>query len=399
MRLLVVMGAASVLLGAQSSTTGLPPEVELLARIRVRMLWNLEHQPNYTCVETVERSRRAGAARKFQLQDTLRLEVALVDGKEMFAWPGARKFEETDLRNMVTTGAFGNGNFALHARSIFAGNTATFDYRGEEPIEQRGRVRYDFRIPRFLSGYHIRISEREAIVGYHGSFHVDPKTLDLERLEVVADDIPVELGLSSATDRVDYARMTIGDGQFLLPAGSELSMVDMRGQESRNRVRFASCRQFTGESVLSFGEPPPETAAATPVREVGLPPGLGLTLSLLDEINTEAAAVGDPVRALLDHDLKHKGQLLFPKGAVASGRVTRLERRSEYTILGLEFFEIQAQGLHARLQMALDSVPGLAVLAARGRLADLKPDAGEGLIPLRGGRVHLSRGILMFWRT
>jgi hypothetical protein len=193
--------------------------------------------------------------------------------------------------------------------------------------------------------------------------------------------------------------MTIGDGQFLLPAGSELSMVDMRGQESRNRVRFASCRQFTGESVLSFGEPPPETAAATPVREVGLPPGLGLTLSLLDEINTEAAAVGDPVRALLDHDLKHKGQLLLPKGAVASGRVTRLERRSEYTILGLEFFEIQAQGLHARLQMALDSVPGLAVLAARGRLADLKPDAGEGLIPLRGGRVHLSRGILMFWRT
>ena len=399
MRLLAVLCGSSLLLSAQ-----LAPEVELLARIRVHMLSNLERQPDYTCVETVERSRRLGAARKFQLQDTLRLEVALVEGHEMFGWPGSKKFEDTDLRNMVTTGAIGNGNFASHARSIFVGRNATFQYRGEAPLDERASVRYDFRVPLFLSGFRIRISDREAVVGYHGSFHADPQTLDLQRLEVVADDIPPQLGLSSASDRMDYARTPIGEGQFLLPSGSELSMIDLHGQESRNRVRFTSCRQFTGESVLSFGDPPgpegaPTPAAGAPGREIDLPPALGFTLSLLDEIDTETSAVGDPVRALLDRDLKYKGRLLFPKGSVATGRVTRMERRSDYTIVGLEFSEIQSPGAHARLQSKLESAAGLQAFAPRGRMAGLDPGPGEGLIPLRSGRIHLRRGILMFWRT
>src|SRR6184192_2261693 len=125
MRWLFIIAAGITGLMAQTTEASfeLAPETLLLSRIRLSMSQNLKRQPNYTCVETVERSRRAGATRKFQLQDTLRLEVALVDGKEMFAWPGSRNFEDTDLRNMVTTGAIGNGNFALHARSIFEGRT------------------------------------------------------------------------------------------------------------------------------------------------------------------------------------------------------------------------------------------------------------------------------------
>ena len=85
MRLLGVLCGSPLLLSAQ-----LAPDVALLARIRTHMLETLERQPNYTCVETVERSRRAAAARRFQLQDTLRLEVALVEGHEMFGWPGSK---------------------------------------------------------------------------------------------------------------------------------------------------------------------------------------------------------------------------------------------------------------------------------------------------------------------
>jgi hypothetical protein len=89
----VLAGAAMVF--AQPPAP-LAPEVIQLARIRDRMLMNLAHQPNYTCVETIERSQRSGPTRKFALLDTLRLEVALVDGKEMFAWPGEKKFEDTE---------------------------------------------------------------------------------------------------------------------------------------------------------------------------------------------------------------------------------------------------------------------------------------------------------------
>ena len=50
----------------------------------------LRGQPNYTCTETIERTRQAPASRA-KVEDTLRLEGALVDGKEMFAWPGSAR--------------------------------------------------------------------------------------------------------------------------------------------------------------------------------------------------------------------------------------------------------------------------------------------------------------------
>lgn len=392
------MLAGSMLLAAQQDA--LSPELLLLARIRQHMLWHLQRQPNYTCVETVERSHRLGPTHKFRLQDTLRLEVALVNGKEMFAWPGSRKFEDTDLRIIVPDGAIGNGNFALHARSIFESIAARFDYRGDARIDNRPSVRYDFRVPRLLSGYQLRVSDRAAIVGYHGWFYADPQSLDIQRIEVFADDIPRELGLAHTGDRMDYGRMPIGEGEFLLPLSSELSMVDRDGQEHRNHVRFSSCRQFTGESVLTFGDPPAEAEAHATIEQIELPANLGITLSLINQLDIHSAAVGDPVRARLQNDLKHKGRVLFAKGAVATGRITRLEKHDDYTMLGLEFSELESAGARARLQAKLESIGGAELLGPNRRIvpaAISRP--GEGLIPLRTGRVQLSRGVLMSWRT
>src|SRR5271165_376307 len=108
----------------------LSPDLEALSRIRTRMIFNLQHQPNYTCVETIERASRSKSTARFKIIDTLRLEVGLVDGKEMFAWPGSKKFEDSDLTKIVTSGAIGNGNFATHARALFETRAATFHYLG-----------------------------------------------------------------------------------------------------------------------------------------------------------------------------------------------------------------------------------------------------------------------------
>jgi hypothetical protein len=58
---------------------------------------NLARLPNYTCVQTIERSHRAARKKIFERQDLMRLEVALVGGQERFAWPGAKRIEETEL--------------------------------------------------------------------------------------------------------------------------------------------------------------------------------------------------------------------------------------------------------------------------------------------------------------
>src|ERR1700694_2080018 len=121
----------------------LAPEILLLARIKVRAAENLQRLPNYTCTQTIERSHRSGKARKFEPLDTLRLEVALVEGKELFSWPGAGKFEDKGIGEIVGGGgAIGNGSFALHAKSIFLTRWPSFTHFGETNLNGRQAVRY-----------------------------------------------------------------------------------------------------------------------------------------------------------------------------------------------------------------------------------------------------------------
>jgi hypothetical protein len=395
----------------------LPPASQQLARIRAHMADTLEHQPNYTCLETVERTYRLTGARKSQLQDTLRLEVALVDGKEMFAWPGAKKFEEIDLRKMIPSGTFGNGNFALHARSVFLGRVATFEYRGLEiadgaagPLE-----RYDFHVPRQVSGYTIRVGDVSGVAGFHGSFWAEKKSLDVRRLEVIAEEIPADLGVAAASDRVDYARLRIGSSEFLLPVESELMMTDSTGQESRNHVHFTSCRQYTGESTLRFDDADSPAASdsnrnaapGTPadLPEADLPTGTTFALTLDQDVDLDSAAVGDPVRAHLNSDLRRKGEVLARKGAAAYGRITRLERRDTYMVLGITLVTLETGpdtgAATLRVTARLDDAAGLQLLAPprNTRVHTGPPQPGEGLIILKAGHVRLTRGIFMYWRS
>jgi hypothetical protein len=303
----------------------------------------------------------------------------------------------------VSQGATGNGNFALHARAIFRGQGARFEYRGDGSTGNQPWVRFAFQVPLERSGYSLRMGEHKAIVGYHGSFDADPKSLDLERIEVIADDIPKELHLTSAEDRVEYARTQIGSGEFLLPSASELTMVDLDGSENRNQVRFDSCRQFTGESVLTFDDVAPSSSnSVSPgVAEIALPPDLSMTLGLLDDVDLTNAAIGDPVRARLQNDLKLKGRLLVPKNATAAGRITRVEHRGDSLVVGLTFDELEAPGVRARLLLRLDDLtladPDRVPARARYVLSAVRP--GEGILSLGVGRTRLNRGLLMNWST
>lgn len=395
----VLVILAALFLHAQ---TALPPDLDAISKIRTRMLFNLRHQPNYTCVETIERSSRSKSTARFKIVDTLRLEVALVDGREMFAWPGSRKFDDFDITKMITSGAIGNGNFATHARALFETRSATFHYQGVVDFEDKKAIRFDYEVPQMLSGFRIRTANASAIVGYHGSFYASPETFDMERMNVMADEIPAELMLASTEDRIDYAIARIGEGDFLLPSESDLSMVNSNGSENHNHVKFTSCRQFSGESVVTFGEAPeskPE-AAHTPTREFDVPQDLDIGLVLTRPIDLRKAAIGDPVPARVDHDVKKNGEVVIPKGALAAGRITRIEKYDRYTIVGVEFPEIEAPGMLARMKGRLDHTVGVLPVtrpySIRGR-SPLLP--GEGVFPVNDNQLALPKGCIMFWRT
>lgn len=393
-----------------ASAADLTPETLLLARIKARTSENLTRQPNYTCLQTTERSRRRAPSRKFELVDTLRLEVALVGGKELFAWPGAGRFEERRITEMVG-GTIGDGSFALHARSVFLSNAPTYTHAGRRVRDGRQTERYDYRVPQMLSGYKLRVLNREAVVGYHGSFWVDAATLDLLRLEVIADDIPPHLEIDSAASAMEYARVEIGEADFLLPASAELMLTDLAGGENRNLTHFTACRQYAGESVLSFADPPPTLEPAptqSPAEPIRLPAGLSLELRLESAIDLRKAAVGDPIAAAVCDDVKRKSQTLVPKGARVTGRIVRLEKSGGFYMIAFLVsaieFDNRRGGLTASLigaaTLGRSSFPGFrdgGALPSTRRPAVL--NVGPGAFVAPAGLVSLPKGFRTSWRT
>src|SRR6266545_4629161 len=95
-RRLISLLTIAVCAAAQSDVAR---EVLLLARIKQKMKTNLLQVPNYTCLQTIEREHRTPRGRDFKPLDVIRLEVAQVDNKEMFAWPGGGRFEEASLHS------------------------------------------------------------------------------------------------------------------------------------------------------------------------------------------------------------------------------------------------------------------------------------------------------------
>jgi len=253
----------------------------------------------------------------------MRVEVALISGSERFAWPSSAGFEDKDLNELVRTGMVGSGDFAGASDIVLFSKFTTYTLRGEESVRGRRAIRYDYSVPVSARGYRLRGEKGEARVAFHGSFSVDAESLDLIRLEAIADDIPRPLRMSASSMAVHFSPVRIHDADFLLPSTTEVRVTRDNGQESVNTTRFSSCRQFTTESNLVQEVPNVETSG-TAVQQGPMPPGLTVDTRLSAPITSADSAVGDPLRAFVVNDVKAGGKVVIPKGAVLFGRIKHL---------------------------------------------------------------------------
>jgi hypothetical protein len=396
---------------APAAAGDLPQDVLLLARFKQQIRQDLARIPNYTCVETMQRFQRRRPSQPFNSVDTVRLEVSYVGGKELFSFPGARRFDDRDVSFFVSGGVIGNGTFSTDINNLFGHDAISFQSRGEEDLDGKSALRYDFRVPQFLSWFTVRVSAAAAIVPFKGSFWFDPATLDLLRLDISGEDLPPELRLAEARNSTGYRRAQIGESKVLLPARAELVLVDLAGQSSRNLVEFSQCREYQTESTITFA-PPSEafTELTKPaIRDVELPAGLVVPLELETAIDSRKAAVGDPLRARILGDVRYNGGQTLPKGAVLTGRIRTFERDpSEGKIaVGIEFTEVEWDGARARFFAALadidNKLAGMAQLASslpdgRGKVT-LEQVQGVWLFYMRGARFRIAPGLHMVWRT
>lgn len=226
-----------------------------LQKIRDKVADHLSRLPNYTCHEKIDRLIRPLNSTGPGLHDQVVVEVAFVAKQELFARPGESAFQEHSITKVVPTGTISSGVFGSHINSIFVGDAASFDYIGLTKKDGHKTFRYGFQVPLQKSQFLVRHNSADGVVAYHGYVWADVETFELVRLEIEADHISPSIGIRRVKQTVRYSPVRIRDFDFLLPLHSELEVSDAAGSFSMNRLTLEQCREYTGESTVTFGAP------------------------------------------------------------------------------------------------------------------------------------------------
>lgn len=418
------------LIQAQTASRSLTADVLNLAQIRRNVQASAMQVPDYACLETIQRYGRPSPKKPFRHIDTVQLEVGMIGNKEVYSWPGAETFDDITPGEIVSAGTVSTGEFMQLLRAVFIGGTSVITWRGEEELNGRRALRYDYTLP--LYGYRSRVTMAggSGDVSLEGSFWADAGTLELIRLESRAKEIPPMLPLAEMVSRIDYGKMIVHGRPIWFPQSAELRLVEMSGQETRNRIEFSHCRQYAGTSTVSFDEPKSDgqQPVQRAINRIDLPAGVTLDLRLESELDSSSTGIGQLLTARLASDAVYKKQVLIPAGATVKGRVRRLERSSEmkaHFIIGLEFSTIEHGDTRARFYGLLDSVQPVAGLSRTLRASSSKSKLfsstatlqgftweshaadtmnlqelpGVGSFFMEGTEFKLPRGLKMTWRT
>lgn len=391
----------------------------LLPRFLSKLKEELAKLPDYVCTQTVKRMSRADETRAWESMNVIRMDVALVGETELYGKPGAKSFEKRPIAQWAGQGAFSTGKFGSLAKHLFFGAEARLQYKGESERDGRKSHEYSYDVVPERSSYRLKAGDAEEAVGFQGSFWIDAASLDLIELDVQAYDIPQGLGLSEAGSILTYRRVAIGDAQVLLPVMTTLELISADGAQNRNVTRIDSCRQYGAESSIRFAGQteavPAEVPAEVEDEEEG-PQIAGIVeLQLESAIDPSQAAAGNEVRARVSKPLREGGLVLIPEGAIATGRLVRVDRQGALPVyeIALEFDTLwnanqqrpfaatldragPASGLvrHAKKMMPGSSSPGRARMSIL--VSEVRQGQGTFLWDVRKGPIP--HGFRMKWR-
>jgi hypothetical protein len=165
---------------------------------------------------------------------------------------------------------------------------------------------------------------------YDGDLWINSDSFDLRRFSVRTSELSQETDACEARMVADYARVRFDSGDFLAPRQSRLHFIMRDTEETGMTSRYTSCREYRGQSTLSFTDARVRNAdesKITPAQKP-LPAGLKLALAFTSAIDTETAAAGDVIMAKVLKPVRdnRSKETLIPAGATVQGRIIVMKR-------------------------------------------------------------------------
>jgi hypothetical protein len=176
----------------------------------------------------------------------------------------------------------------------------------------------------------VKIEEGWALTAYDGTLLLDPEAADLVKLTVRTAELPTSSTACQATTEIMYGRTPIHDRLVLVPHETRLSTISRTGIETISQTNFANCREYTSTVRLILDTPqstavPSAMPSATAELPAPVPAGLRFDARIVTPIDSDTAAAGDPVEAVLRSSLHGKNKtVVAPAGSRMHGRLTNV---------------------------------------------------------------------------
>jgi hypothetical protein len=291
-----------------------------------------------------------------QVTDRVRIQVTEIHQQEAHALPGATRFDDVDIDQLIQRGPAATGAYGGYLTDIFANEATQFSFADAKDEGGRRVFAYEFRVDEESSHYKVRTDSGWVTAGFDGSFAVDAARLELLRVTLNTLPLPRETGLCEARSSMEYANSRVGGTEFFLPRESMLNLVFRGTLETNSAAVFSDCHEYSDETARR------SVASASDARELQLPAETKLAVKLDAPIDSNTAAAGDVVTATLTRPVVHplSQQVLVREGGAVHGRLTRMEhwvREPRQFVLAIHWDSITQDGETARLQAELSRDP------------------------------------------
>ncbi len=320
---------------AQPNRSGLPSQPGAVSRLlQDRNAALLVKTPDHTCLESISRA-RLDTRGQLHGAETVRVEIAIAGGKEIYTQAGGKRFTNEGLADMLGYTFSTTGLFSSIARALIAGNDIAIEPAGKEVLNGESVFRYNFHILPGAKGWSIQYGKESGEAGEEGWFLVASESLILRRVVVQAIDIPRELKLKNLRTVIDYEPVTIAGRRVLLPDVAQVSVEEKSGIHRVSRIFFDHCRVFGSESALSFDADAGHAQNNRQSQRPGIPPDLNVAVLLGSPLSLAVAAANDVVRATVAQPVLSNGHEIIARGAMVEGHV-RLRRGENAVVIELD---------------------------------------------------------------
>jgi hypothetical protein len=237
---------------AQDSTTS-SEQKQVIEKARELALAYAANLPNFIATETIRRSEQQVRSKKWDLLDTLTVDVAFSEEGERYQLV-AINGEPANKTYHQLQGIQFEGEFGTLLRWVFRPESeTTFHWERSAELRRRPMNVFSYSVDQNHSEYKVFGPNHQSMfAAFSGMVFVDGDTGQVMRITDMPSGIPESWQIETESESVDYGFVDIAGKGFLLPVQAEATFAVRRGSPFRNEIEFGNYRKFSADLILKF---------------------------------------------------------------------------------------------------------------------------------------------------